>query len=172
MFSSGLNALSITGSTPALTIEQLQQKEQQFVQGSAAAAVVAGDSGGGAVLDQDPLLPTSTSSLARGGGVPLLSGGGGSGRGGMSGASPYTQRGAYPYSYPYPYPNPYPYLHDWTARELGTTLESDMLTVTFGYCFVGFSNVLFQGLLNMHALLDNPFGEEEDGNHGHLLVYA
>ena len=24
-----------------------------------------------------------------------------------------------------------------------------MLTTAFGYCFVGFSNVLFQGLLNM-----------------------
>jgi hypothetical protein len=47
---------------------------------------------------------------------------------------------------------------EWAARELGTSLESDYLTVTFGYCFVGFSNVLFQGLLNMHALLDNPFG--------------
>ena len=46
----------------------------------------------------------------------------------------------------------------WSAREVGTSLRTDMLTVTFGYCFVGFSNVLFQGLLNMHALLDNPFG--------------
>ena len=39
------------------------------------------------------------------------------------------------------------------------SLRSDGLTLGFGYAFVAFSNVLFQGLLNMHALLDNPFGE-------------
>ena len=26
------------------------------------------------------------------------------------------------------------------------------------YLFLGFANVLFQGLLNIHTLLDNPFG--------------
>ena len=44
------------------------------------------------------------------------------------------------------------------VAEKGTSLASDALTLTFGYVFVAFSNVLFQGLLNMHALLDNPFG--------------
>ena len=44
------------------------------------------------------------------------------------------------------------------SRSKGTSLASDALTLTFGYVFVAFSNVLFQGLLNMHALLDNPFG--------------
>ena len=44
------------------------------------------------------------------------------------------------------------------VAEKGTSLASDALTLSFGYVFVAFSNVLFQGLLNMHALLDNPFG--------------
>ena len=36
--------------------------------------------------------------------------------------------------------------------------SSDFLTVVFCYAFLAFSNVLFQGLLHIHALLDNPFG--------------
>ena len=42
--------------------------------------------------------------------------------------------------------------------ENNTSLTSDYLTLTFVYFFLVFSNVLFQGLLNIHALLDNPFG--------------
>ena len=37
-------------------------------------------------------------------------------------------------------------------------VSSDVLTVAFCYAFLAFSNVLFQGLLHIHALLDNPFG--------------
>ena len=36
--------------------------------------------------------------------------------------------------------------------------SSDFLTTVFCYAFLAFSNVLFQGLLHIHALLDNPFG--------------
>ena len=36
--------------------------------------------------------------------------------------------------------------------------SSDFLTIVFCYTFLAFSNVLFQGLLHIHALLDNPFG--------------
>ena len=36
--------------------------------------------------------------------------------------------------------------------------SSDFLTIVFCYAFLAFSNVLFQGLLHIHALLDNPFG--------------
>ena len=32
------------------------------------------------------------------------------------------------------------------------------MTTVFCYAFLAFSNVLFQGLLHIHALLDNPFG--------------
>ena len=39
-----------------------------------------------------------------------------------------------------------------------SSLSSDVLAVTFCYAFLAFSNVLFQGLLHIHALLDNPFG--------------
>eukprot|EP00958_Prasinococcus_capsulatus_P015206 scaffold1620_cov420-Prasinococcus_capsulatus_cf.AAC.4 len=34
------------------------------------------------------------------------------------------------------------------------------LTGVFGYLFIIFANILFQGLLEIHAALDNPFGKE------------
>lgn len=146
MFSSGMNTLIIQGSasTSTPTLEQQLQQQQQFAQllASAAASAAAGGSanGGGGLYGQ-----------------PFRGGDG------LSGTIP--QQGAYPYPYPYPYPHPYP-PGDFSARETGTSLKTDLLTVMFGYCMVGFCNVLFQGLLNMHALLDNPFGKERDGDQG------
>ena len=43
------------------------------------------------------------------------------------------------------------------VSERRVPMSSDVLTVAFCYAFA-FSNVLFQGLLHIHALLDNPFG--------------
>lgn len=44
------------------------------------------------------------------------------------------------------------------VSERRVSMSSDVLTVAFCYAFLAFSNVLFQGLLHIHALLDNPFG--------------
>ena len=44
------------------------------------------------------------------------------------------------------------------VSERRVPMSSDVLTVAFCYAFLAFSNVLFQGLLHIHALLDNPFG--------------
>lgn len=44
------------------------------------------------------------------------------------------------------------------AQKEAHSFKGDYLTPIFGYLFVAFSNVLFQGLLAIHALLDNPFG--------------
>ena len=44
------------------------------------------------------------------------------------------------------------------VSERRVSMSSDVLTIAFCYAFLAFSNVLFQGLLHIHALLDNPFG--------------
>ena len=45
-----------------------------------------------------------------------------------------------------------------SVRSEAHSYEGDYLTPAFGYLFIAFSNVLFQGLLSIHSLLDNPFG--------------
>ena len=44
------------------------------------------------------------------------------------------------------------------VSERRVSMDGNVLSVAFCYAFLAFSNVLFQGLLHIHALLDNPFG--------------
>ena len=52
--------------------------------------------------------------------------------------------------------------------DLDTTVKR--LTGIFGYLFIVFANILFQGLLEIHAALDNPFGKEPGKIPMRLLV--
>lgn len=120
LFSSGLNMLTMEGELVGVGLgQQTQQGQHRMV-------AVAGS--------------------ATGGGNHAAAGGGG-GDHEMYGRYPEAMTSGGGTLLPLPGP-PDNYDHqyhpDWTAREVGTSLKSDMLTVTFGYCFVGFSNVLFQ----------------------------